>query len=48
MSKNILTNLQLRVLAISQSLINVHINLIMNNSAHFLKSTPPRAFGVSF
>ena len=34
--KNILTNLQLRVLAISQSLINVHINLIMNNSAHFL------------
>ena len=36
MSKNILTNLQLRVLAISQSLINVHINLIMNNSAHFL------------
>ena len=33
--KNILTNLQLRVLAISQSLISVHINLIMNNSAHF-------------
>ena len=46
--KNILTYLQLRVLAISQSLINVHINLIMNNSAHFLNQPHPRAFGVSF